>query len=112
MAGGGRGRQLRCRAASMPSVRWSDTAVSGLRRNYAYLAARDPNLTRLAAKEIRDALAHLLQFPHLGRHLAATSPDSRQWLISCGRAGFVVQYEIDGGDILITGFRHQREKSW
>lgn len=96
----------------MPSVRWSDTAVAGLRRNYAYLAARDPDLTRRAAKAIREALARLLRFPHMGRHLAATSPDRRQWLISFGRSGFVVQYELDEDDILITGFRHQREKSW
>jgi hypothetical protein len=54
----------------------------------------------------------LLQFPQLGHVIGGRPKASRQWLIGFGRAGFVVQYEIDGDNILITGFRHQREKSW
>lgn len=91
----------------MPTVYFSQRALSDLERVFDFLALEAPAIATEAANEIVDATRILQRHPLIGRPVG----NLRDLVISKGRTGYVALYrylpEQDRVDIL--AIRHQRE---
>ena len=91
----------------MPTVYFSQRALSDLERVFDFLAREAPAIATEAANEIVDASRILQRHPLIGRPVGNLC----ELVISKGRTGYVALYrylpEQDRVDIL--AIRHQRE---
>lgn len=91
----------------MPTVYFSQRALTDLERVFDFLAREAPAIATEAANEIVDATGILQRHPLIGRPVGSL----RELVISRGRTGYVALYrylpEQDRVDIL--AIRHQRE---
>jgi plasmid stabilization system protein ParE len=91
----------------MPTVYYSQRALSDLERVFDFLAQEAPAIATEAANEIADATRILRRHPLIGRPVG----NLRELVISKGRTGYVALYRYlpqqDRADIL--AIRHLRE---
>lgn len=92
----------------MPTVYFTDRALSDLERIFEFLAPMYPALSEAAGRQIVDATGVLQRHPLIGRPM---QDNLRELVISTGRTGYVALYrfmpEEDCVDVL--AIRHQRE---
>ena len=91
----------------MPSVYFSQRALSDLERVFDFLAREAPAIATETANEIVDATGILQRHPMIGRPVG----NLRELVISKGRTGYVALYRYlpEPGRVDILTIRHQRE---
>ena len=96
----------------MPQLIWSPAALRDVQRLYRFLAEKNAEAARRAAKTIRDAVQIIAQQPGIGRPADDMDPDYREWIIDYGDSGYVALYHYDGQEAVILAVRHQREAGY
>ena len=94
----------------MPHLIWAPSALQDVQRVYRFLAEKNIDAAKRAAKVIREGVKILANQPEIGRPVEEMEPEYREWLIDFGDSGYVVRYRIDAhGGITILAVRHQKE---
>jgi plasmid stabilization system protein ParE len=96
----------------MPRLIWSPQAQRDVQRLYRFLASKNPDSAKRAAKSIRQGVKVLAHQPAVGRPLEDMDPEYREWLIDFGHSGYVALYRIAGDETIILAVRHQREAGY
>lgn len=93
----------------MPRLVWTEDAVAGLERIYAFLVEKDVNAAVKAVEAIDDGAKILADFPNAGRPAEDLEPEQRELPIPFGGSGYVVQYRVENSLVYILAVRHQKE---
>ena len=93
----------------MPHVKWSQPALQGIARLYAFLAPKSPDAARRAIAAIRQGVKALATHPEIGRPVEEMPPEFREWIIDFGHGAYVALYRFDGKRVVILALRHSRE---
>lgn len=96
----------------MPRLIWSPAALRDVERLYRFLAERNLDAARRAAKSIRQGMQILKDQPGVGRPVEDMEPGFREWFITFGDSGYVSLYRFDGETAVILAVRHQREAGY
>lgn len=96
----------------MPRLIWTPPALADVQRLYRFLAPKNPEAARHAAKAIRSGVKVLAHQPQLGRPIEDLAPEFREWLIDFGDTGYIALYRFDGTTISILAVRHQKEAGY
>ena len=96
----------------MAELIWSPTALSDVQRLYRFLASKNVDAAKRAAKAIREGVKILTQPPEIGRPAEDMEPEYREWLIEFGDSGYSVLYRYDGRTAVIVAVRHQKEAGY
>ena len=96
----------------MPRLIWSPAALRDVERLCLFLADKNPDAARRAAKSIREGMKILRDQPGVGRPVEDMEPEFRAWLITFGDSGYVSLYRFDGETAVILAVRHQREAGY
>jgi plasmid stabilization system protein ParE len=96
----------------MPRLIWSPQAQRDVQRLYRFLASKNSDAAKRAAKAIRQSVKVLAHQPTVGRPLEDMDPEYREWLIDFGHSGYVALYRITGDETIILAVRHQREAGY
>ena len=96
----------------MPQLIWSPLALRDVERLYGFLADKNPEAARRAAKSIRDGVRILRDQPGAGRPVDDMEPEFREWFITFGDSGYVSLYRFDGETAVVLAIRHQREAGY
>lgn len=96
----------------MPPLIWAPTAAADVQRLYRFLAPKDVNAARLAARTIREAVKVLGTHSRLGRMIEDLPEQYREWVIDFGDSGYVAIYRIDNDALTILAVRHQKEAGY
>ena len=96
----------------MPQLIWSPAALRDVERLYHFLAEKNSDGARRAAKSIREGMKILADQPGVGRPVEDMDPEFREWLIPFGDSGYVSLYRFDGETAVILAVRHQREAGY
>lgn len=91
---------------------WTPNALQGVQRAYRFLAEKDLDAARAAARAIRRQALILQKFPNAGRPAHDLDPEHRELLIPFGASGYALVYEVHGETILILAVRHQKEAGY
>ena len=83
-----------------------------MQRLYRFLAPKDVNAARLAARTIREAVKVLGTHSRLGRMIEDLPEQYREWVIDFGDSGYVAIYRIDNDALTILAVRHQKEAGY
>jgi len=93
----------------MPHLRWTPSALQDVQRAYRFLAEKNVDAARRAAKTIREGVKILANQPEIGRPVEEMDPEYREWLIDFGDSGYIALYRYDGSVAVILAVRHQKE---
>lgn len=93
----------------MPRLIWSPSALHDVQRLHRFLAEKNPDAAKRAAKTIRECVRVLAHHPGIGRPVDEMEPEFREWPIDFGDSGYVALYRHDGQTAVILAVRHQRE---
>ena len=93
----------------MPQLIWSPAALRDVERLYKFLAEKNPDAARRAAKSIREGLQILRDQPGSGRPMEDMDPEFREWFINFGGSGYVALYRLEADTAVVLAVRHQRE---
>lgn len=94
-------------------VRYTRTAKKDLLRLYEFLLDQDLSTARRAREAIGKSMEFLKDFPFACRKAISDNPFLREFLISFGRSGYVVLFEIEDKEtVTILTVRHQREEDY
>lgn len=93
----------------MPRLIWSPEALSDVQRLYRFLADKNPEAARKAAKTIRDGMRIVAQHPEVGRPMDDMAPEFREWPISFGASGYLALYRLEADVAVVLAVRHQKE---
>jgi plasmid stabilization system protein ParE len=93
----------------MPRLIWSPQALLDVQRLYRFLATRNPDAAKRAAKAIREGVKVLAAQPGVGRPAEDMEPEYREWLIDFGDSGYIALYHYDEKTAVIVAVRHQKE---
>ena len=96
-------------------VRFTRGAEADLLELYDFLARTDLQAAEGALAALRKAMGVLESFPFACRKAAGKrqSPFLREMIVSFGRSGYVVLYEIEDARIVtVLAVRHQREDDY
>ena len=93
-------------------VRWTDNALQGLLRVYAFGAATDTSVAQQALDAVEAGADRLEHFPHAGRPSPDLEPEQRELLIPFGASGYVLFYEMAGDFVYILAIKHQKEAGY
>ncbi len=96
----------------MPRLIWTPLALVDLQRLYRFLAPKNPDAARRAAKALRAGVKILAHQPGIGRPVEDMDPEFREWLIDFGDSGYAILYRFDGGMVAILAVRHQKEAGY
>ena len=96
----------------MPQLIWSPEALRDVERHYHFLAEKNPDAARRAAKAIREGMNIRADQPSVGRPVEDMDPEFREWLIPFGDSGYVSLYRFDGETAVVLAVRHQREAGY
>jgi len=96
----------------MPQLIWSPPPLRDVERLYHFLAEKNPDAARRAAKAIREGMKILADQPGVGRPVEDMDPKFREWLIPFGDSGYVSLYQFDGEPAVVLAVRHQREAGY
>ncbi|MBI2738782.1 MAG: type II toxin-antitoxin system RelE/ParE family toxin [Rhodospirillales bacterium] len=94
----------------MARVVYSRNAASNIERLHRFLA-KNPDAAARAANAILDGLATLARFPRLGP-VDPDRPDTRQFFIRFGAAGYVARYRVLDDTVIVLAIRHMREAGY
>src|ERR1700754_4043536 len=90
-------------------VRYTEAALTDLRRLMDFVEATDSVLADRALDAIVRASALLESFPFTCRKAAPDNPFLRELVVSFGATGYVALFDIAGSQVTIAALRHQRE---
>lgn len=93
----------------MSRLIWSPSALLDVQRLYRFLAPKNIDAAKQAAKAVRKGTKVLGQQPGVGRPIEDMPEDFREWIIDFGDSGYLVRYRIDRDAITILAVRHQKE---
>ncbi|KAB7632136.1 type II toxin-antitoxin system RelE/ParE family toxin [Verminephrobacter eiseniae] len=93
----------------MPRLIWSQPALLDVQRLYRFLAPKNIDAAKRAAKAMRQGVKALGHQPGIGRPIEDMPDKFREWLVDFGDSGYVVRYRIDMGAVTILAVRHQKE---
>lgn len=93
----------------MPRLTWSDNALRGIQKVYRFLADKDMDAAKAAAKAIKKEAGILAKFPEAGRPADDLDPEHRELLIPFGGSGYVLVYEVYPEYVLVLAVKHQKE---
>ena len=93
----------------MPHLIWSPQALRDVQRLYRFLAKKDTDAARRAAKAIRSGLKIVAKQSGLGRPADAMEAEYREWPIDFGDTGYIALYRCEGDLVTVVAVRHQRE---
>ena len=93
----------------MPRLIWSPAALLDVERLYRFLADKNLEAARRAAKSIREGVQILRDQPGVGRPVEDMDPEFRKWFITFGDSGYVSLYRFDGEAAVILAVRRQHE---
>jgi len=93
----------------MPRLIWSQPALLDVQRLYRFLAPKNIDAAKRAAKAMRQGVKVLGHQPGIGRPIEDMPDKFREWLVDFGDSGYVVRYRIDMGAVTILAVRHQKE---
>ena len=93
----------------MSRLIWSPAALLDVQRLYRFLAPKNHDAAKRAAKAIRQGVTVLGQQPGIGRPIEDLPHEFREWLIDFGDSGYVVRYRIDSDVVTVLAARHQKE---
>lgn len=78
-------------------------------RLHAFLAPKNRDAARRAARAIRHGVKALAAHPEMGRPIEEMPAEFREWFIQFGDSGYVALYRYDGELVAILAVRHGRE---
>jgi plasmid stabilization system protein ParE len=88
------------------TIVWSSAAWADIDRLHAFLAEHDLDAADAAFDSLANAPAELLDFPRRGSRLSQYDPrEVREFRVR----GYLLRYELAGGDIFVLRFFHARE---
>ncbi len=93
----------------MPRLIWSAPALHDVQRLYRFLAEKNIDAAKRAAKSLREGVKVVAHQPGIGRPADDMEPEYREWMINFGDSGYVALYRYDGQTAVIVAVRHQRE---
>ena len=98
----------------MPRLIWTPPALLDMQRLYRFLADKNPDAAKRAAKAIRDGVRVLARQPGVGRPVQDMPTQYREWMIDFGDSGYVALYRhAERVDLVaILAVRHQREAGY
>ncbi|MDD2464170.1 MAG: type II toxin-antitoxin system RelE/ParE family toxin [Desulfobulbus sp.] len=96
----------------MPHLIWTPSALQDVQRAYRFLAEKNVDAVRRAAKNIREGVKILANQPEIGRPVEEMEPEYREWLIDFGVSGYIALYRYDGSMAVILAVRHQKEAGY
>ena len=96
----------------MAQITWSPASLRDLSRLQAFLLPKSSEAARRAAAAIRQGIRLLQQHPAAGRPVENLDLDYRDLPIVFGNSGYLVRYQIRGGEVLIVGIKHAREAGY
>lgn len=96
----------------MPRLIWSPQALLDVQRLYRFLATKNTDAAKRAAKAIREGVKVLAAQPGVGRPAEDMEPEYREWLIDFGDSGYIALYHYDGKTAVIVAIRHQKEAGY
>jgi plasmid stabilization system protein ParE len=96
----------------MSRLIWSLPALQDVQRLHRFLAGRNADAARGAAKAIRESVKVLAHRPGIGRPAEDMEPEYREWIIDFGDSGYVALYHYDGETAVILAVRHHTEAGY
>ncbi|MDD2468748.1 MAG: type II toxin-antitoxin system RelE/ParE family toxin [Desulfobulbus sp.] len=96
----------------MPHLIWAPSALQDVQRVYRFLAEKNIDAAKRAAKAIREGVKILAHQPEIGRPMEEMDPEYREWLIDFGDSGYIALYRYDGRMAVILAVRHQKEAGY
>ena len=90
-------------------VRYTEAALTDLRRLMDFVEATDSVLADRALDAIVRASALLESFPFTCRKASPDNPFLRELVVSFGATGYVALFDIAGSQVTIAALRYQRE---
>jgi len=93
----------------LPRLIWSPEALADVQRLYRFLAEKNPDAARHAARAIRDGMQVVADHPDVGRPVDDMDPEFQEWPISFGASGYVALYRLQQDVALVVAVRHQKE---
>ncbi|EKN4882348.1 TPA: type II toxin-antitoxin system RelE/ParE family toxin [Yersinia enterocolitica] len=96
----------------MPRLIWTPEAVQDVDRLYKFLAEKNVEAARKAAKVILDETTKIEAFPEIGRPAEFINVYCRELLVPFGVSGYVVLYRYDGQLTTILAVKHQFEAGY
>ncbi|WP_426174714.1 type II toxin-antitoxin system RelE/ParE family toxin [Massilia sp. TWR1-2-2] len=94
----------------MPQVKLARTALQDLQRLRAFLAAKNPNAARRAAKAIITAIQALGLPPLIGRPTDDMDSPFRELPITFGATGYVARYLHQSDVVTVLAIRYQEKQ--
>ncbi len=91
------------------SLIWLPNALCRMKKIYDFLAAKDLEAAKSAAKAIRAQTCILSAHPNAGRPASDLEPEHKELVVPFGASGYVVLYRVYGNVIYILSVRHQKE---
>lgn len=67
-----------------------------MQRFYRFLAEKNGDAAKRAAKTLRDGVKVIAHQPGIGRPADDMEPEYREWMIAFGDSGYVALYRYDG----------------
>jgi plasmid stabilization system protein ParE len=96
----------------MTPVIWTPPALRDVARLHGFLAPKNRDAARRAARTIRQGVKALAAHPEIGRRVDDMPPEFREWFIHFGNSGYVVLYRYDGSQVAILAVRHGKEAGY
>ena len=93
----------------MPRLAWPPHALLDVQRLYRFLAPKNIDAAKRAAKAIRENVRLIALQPGIGRPLVDMDGQYREWLINFGDSGYIAQYHHDSQTAVTLAVRHQKE---
>jgi len=93
----------------MPQLIWSPAALRDVERLYKFLAEKNPDAARRAARAIRKGMQILGDQPAAGRPMEDMDPEFREWFITFGGSGYVALFRLKADIAVVLAVRHQKE---
>jgi plasmid stabilization system protein ParE len=90
-------------------VVWSPAALRDLGRLRAFLAPKNPDAARRAARAIKKGAEPLAAHPEIGRPVENMPVEYRDWFIPFGDGGYVMRYRLEPNRVVVVAIRHGRE---
>jgi plasmid stabilization system protein ParE len=79
---------------------------------HAFLAPKNRDAARRAARAIRQGVKLLAMHPEIGRPVEEMPPEFREWFVRFGDGGYVTLYRYDGELVAILAVRHGKEAGY
>lgn len=86
--------------------------MNDVARLHGFLAPKNRDAARRAARTIRQGVRLLARHPEIGRPVDGMEPEFREWFIPFGNGGYVVLYRHDDALVAILSVRHGREAGY